>query len=83
MAIFDIYLNLEPSYINVIKDSYKIIVVLIIFQLLIHFAGLPKNILNSALTGTALNDDFLMLLFFILIGIIAYYLIFEHICNFL
>jgi uncharacterized membrane protein YesL len=77
MAIYNIYLDLENDYINLIKDCYKIIVVLVVFQALVHYSGAQKNILNTALTGSLLNDEFITLLFFVLIGVSAYYLVFD------
>jgi uncharacterized membrane protein YesL len=81
MAIYNIYLDLENDYINLIKDCYKIIVVLVVFQALVHYSGAQKNILNTALTGSLLNDEFITLLFFVLIGVSAYYLVFDKLLN--
>lgn len=79
MSIFNINLDLEQDYINLIKDLYKVIVILIIFQMLIYYSGSQKNIINSALTGFILNDDFMTLLIYIIIGICGYYLVFDKI----
>lgn len=79
MAIFDIYLDFDNDYINLIKDIYKTLVILIIFQILIFFSNTQKNIVNTALTGYLLNDDFMTILIFIIIGISTYYLIFDRI----
>ena len=45
MAIFNIYLDLDKDYINLIKDIYKILVILIIFQVLIFYSTLTNNFL--------------------------------------
>jgi hypothetical protein len=82
MAIIDIYLDIDKEYINLIKDIYKVLVILIIFQLLIYSSMAPKNIINSALSGSLLNDDFMTLLIFIVIGISSYYLIFDKLISF-
>jgi uncharacterized membrane protein YesL len=81
MAIYNIYLDLENDYINLIKDCYKVIVILVVFQALVHYSGAQKNILNTALTGSLLNDEFITLLFFVLIGISSYYLIFDKLLS--
>ena len=81
MAIFNIYLYLDKDYINLIKDIYKILVILIIFQVLIFYSGASKNIINSALTGSLLNDEFMSLLIFIIIGISSYYLVFDKVIS--
>ena len=82
MAILDIHLDIDNEYINLIKDIYKVLVILIIFQLLVYFSNSQKNIVNSALTGFLLNDDFMTLLIFIVIGISSYYLIFDKLISF-
>lgn len=79
MAIYNLYL--DKDYVSLVKDLYKTIVILIIFQILVYYSKSQKNILNSALTGTLLNDEFLTLVIFILIGISAYYLVFEKILS--
>jgi len=81
MAIINLYLDFDKDYINLINDIYKIIVILIVFQLLMHYSNVPKNILNSALTGSLLNDEFMTLLIFIIIGISSYYLIFDKVLS--
>ena len=82
MAILDIYLNIDNEYINLIRDTYKVLVILIIFQLLVYYSNAQKNIVNTALTGFLLNDDFMTLLIFIIIGISSYYLIFDKLISF-
>ncbi len=82
MAIIDVYLDLDSEYLNLIKDIYKILRILIDFQLLTHYSSLQKNIVNSALTGNLLNDDFMTLLIFIVIGICSYYLVFDRLISF-
>jgi hypothetical protein len=81
MAIFNIYLDLDKDYINLIKDIYKILVVFIVFQVLMHYSNVSKNILNSALIGALLNDEFMTLLIFVIIGVISYYLIFDKVLS--
>ena len=81
MAIINLYLDFDKDYINLINDIYKIIVVLIVFQVLMHYSNVPKTILNSALTGALLNDEFMTLLIFIIIGISSYYLIFDKVLS--
>jgi hypothetical protein len=81
MAIFNINLDLDKDYISLIKDIYKILVILIIFQSLLYYSESPKNIINSGLTGFLLNDDFMTLLIFIIIGLSGYYLVFDKVLN--
>jgi hypothetical protein len=82
MAILDIYLDIDSEYINLIRDIYKVLVILIIFQLLVYYSNAQKNIVNTSLTGFLLNDDFMTLLIFIIIGISSYYLIFDKLISF-
>jgi hypothetical protein len=82
MAILDIYLGIDNDYIKLINDIYKVVVILIIFQLLIYFSHPDKNMISNALTGYLLNDHFMELLIYIIIGICAYYLVFDKIISF-
>lgn len=81
MAIYNIYLDLEKDYINLIKDLYKVIVILVVLQVLLYYSAVKNNFINSALTGFLMNDDFMTLLIFIIISISAYYLIFDKIIS--
>ena len=46
MAICNIHIDLDKDYINLIKYLYKIIVLLIIFQILVYYSKVQKNFLN-------------------------------------
>ena len=81
MAIYNLYLDLDKDYICLIKDMYKIIVILVVFQMLIYFSHSQKNIINSALTGFIMNDEFMTLLIYALISVSAYYLIFDKVLS--
>ena len=81
MAIFNLYLDLDKEYIQLIKDLYKIIIVLIVFQIIMYYSNSNKNILSSAFSGNLLNDDFMTILIYIIISISAYYLIFDKVLN--
>jgi hypothetical protein len=81
MALFNIYLDLDEEYIYLIKDIYKALCILIVFQLMTHYSSLNKNFLNQALTGKFLNDDFMELIFFIILGFAAYHLVFDKIIH--
>lgn len=81
MAIFNLYLDLDKEYIQLIKDLYKIIVILVVFQIIMYYSNSSKNILSSAFSGNLLNDDFMTILIYIIISICAYYLIFDKVLN--
>lgn len=81
MAIFNFYLTLDKEYIQLIKDIYKVLVILIVFQVILYFSNSEKNIINSALTGNILNDQFMTLLIYIIISISSYYLIFDRLIS--
>jgi hypothetical protein len=82
MAIFNIHLDLENEYINLIKDIYKVLVILIVFQVLVYISNPSKLILSNALTGGLLNDEYMTLIIFIIMGISSFYLIFDKIISF-
>jgi hypothetical protein len=81
MAIFNFYLDLDKEYILLIKDIYKVLVILIVFQIILYFSNCQKNIINSALTGNILNDEFITLLIYIIISIVSYYLLFNRLIS--
>jgi hypothetical protein len=81
MAIFNFYLDLDKDYIQLIKDIYKVIIILIVFQIIVHYSDCHKNIINSALTGSLLNDDFMSLLVLVIISVSSYYLIFDKLIS--
>ena len=81
MAIFNIYLDLDKDYILLIKDVYKFLVIAIIFQILIYYSGCSKNIINTAICGNLMNDDFMSLILFVIVGYVAYYLVFDKIVD--
>lgn len=81
MAIFNIYLDLEESYINLLNDIYKTLSILIVFQILINVSNSQKNMITNALNGSILNDEFITLLLYIIISITAYFLIFQKILS--
>jgi hypothetical protein len=82
MAIYNINLDLDKEYIKLINDIYKVVVILVVFQAFIFYSNVSKNIINTALTGNLLNDEFMSLLIFIILGISAYYLVFDKIVAF-
>jgi hypothetical protein len=82
MAIFNINLELEKEYIDLIKDIYKITMILVVFQIILYYSNCQKNILNSALTGTLLNDDFMTLLIYLILSMTSYYLVFDKLVSF-
>ncbi len=82
MAILNIYLDLDKEYIDLIKDLYKIIVIFVVFQIIMVNSNTNKNILVGALSGNLLNDNFMTLLIYIIISVIAYYLIFDKLISF-
>lgn len=82
MAIYNINLDLDKEYVKLINDIYKAVVILVVFQAFIFYSNVSKNIVNTALTGNLLNDEFMSLLIFIILGISSYYLVFDKIVAF-
>jgi len=81
MAIIDLYLGIDAEYIKLLQDLYKALVILIIFQILVFNLGAQKNIINSALTGSIMNDEFMTLLLCVIISIGGYYLVFDKLLS--
>ena len=82
MAIYNINLDLDKEYVKLINDIYKAVVILVVFQAFIFYSNVSKNIVNTALTVNLLNDEFMSLLIFIILGISSYYLVFDKIVAF-
>lgn len=79
MAIINLHLDLDDNYKNLLTDTYKIFTILIIIQIILSAANVKKDFILSAFSGEMLNDDFVGLLFTIILGISSYYLIFNKI----
>ena len=79
MAIINLHLDLDYNYKNLIIEIYKFFTILIIIQIILTSANVKKDFLLSAFSGEILNDDFVGLLFTIILGISSYYLIFNKI----
>ncbi len=82
MAIFDVYLDVAPDYLQTIQDIYKFSVIFIVFQAMLHYSFPNKNVLQSAMTGVPLNDEFTCLLIFLLFGLAFYHLVAQKILMF-
>lgn len=79
MAIINLHLDLEENYIDFIKDIYKLFTILIVIQIIFNFLDVKKDFLINAISGDILNDELVVLLFTIILGISSYYLIFNKI----
>ena len=79
MAIINLHLDLDYNYKNLVLEIYKFFTVLIVIQIILTSANVKKDFLLSAFSGEILNDDFVGLLFTIILGISSYYLIFNKI----
>jgi len=79
MAIINLHLDIEENYIDFIKDIYKLFTILIVIQIIFNFLDVKKDFLINALSGDILNDELVVLLFTIILGISSYYLIFNKI----
>ena len=79
MAIINLHLDLEENYINFLKDVYKLFTILIVIQIIFNLLDVKKDFLYNSMSGNILNDDVVILLFVIILGISSYYLIFNKI----
>ena len=79
MAIINLHLDLDYNYKNLVLEIYKFFTILIVIQIILTSANVKKDFLLSAFSGEILNDDFIGLLFTIILGISSYYLIFNKI----
>ena len=79
MALINIYLDLDSNYKEFLNDSYKIIVIMLVIQLMVHYSNDNKNLLTNALTGDLWNDNLFLIILYVLIGVCSYYFVFEKI----
>lgn len=75
MAIFNIYLDIDEDYIKLINEIYKYIIIIIITHLLLSLTYPKEHIVCLGMTGEFLNNAFMNLLSFILLGVVFYYII--------
>jgi len=78
MTIINVNLDLNENYKEFLKDAYKLIVILFVIQLIFTCMQPDKDFIMKALTGDILNDNLLILIIIILIGISSYYLVFNE-----
>lgn len=78
MAIINLHLNLDNDYTNIINDIIKIITILIVFQFMITWSYPSVNIINS-ITSNFLNDIYLSIIIFVILGLLTYYLVIKQI----
>lgn len=81
MALYDIYLPIEIEYKDLINDIYKWLVILFVIHVLFSTSYNNKSTNNFGLTGSYLNNDFLNLVIFILIGLGFYQLVAKMIIS--
>lgn len=79
MAIINLHLDLEENYKDFLKDIYKLFTILIVIQIIFNSLDVKKDFFINAISGDILNDDLVVLLFVIILGISSYYLIFNKI----
>lgn len=79
MALINLYLDIDTNYKEFLNDSYKIIVILLVIQMMVHFSNDNKNLISSALTGDLWNDNLFLLIIYILVGVSSYYFVFEKV----
>jgi hypothetical protein len=78
MAIYNIKLDLDEEYILLINDIFKYSVILLFIHLLLSF----DNKKNIKIFGEFLNDDFLDVFAYIMLGFLFYYLVVKKIIKF-
>lgn len=78
MAIINLHLNLDKDYTNMLNDIIKLITILIVFQFMITWSNHNSNLL-TAITNNFLNDIYLSMMIYIILGLLAYYLVIKQI----
>lgn len=78
MALVNLHLNIDEEYKKLLKDFYKLIVILCVFQAMVYYSN-NKNLLENAMNGVLLNDNLLILIIYIIVALSSYYFVFEKI----
>jgi hypothetical protein len=79
MSIVTIHLPFSQEYVEMIQDIYKLFVTLAVFHVLVILSSFSKGELTSIFSGNMLNDNFMLLVLYLILGIMSYYLVFEKI----
>lgn len=79
MALINLYLDVDSNYKEFLNDSYKIIVILLVIQMMVYFTNDNKNLISNALSGDLWNDNLFLLIIYILLGVSSYYFVFEKV----
>ncbi len=82
MALYEIYLDVDPEYKETIQTIYKFLVILIVFHLLMSLSYNGSKPILFGLTRELFNDDFMNLVFIGIISIIAYYFVSQKLVKF-
>ena len=76
MALINLDLNILDNYKLLIKDILKYLTIIIVF----HYLVISTKIKNPFKNGF-LNDSFISLLIYLVLGILFYYLIIEELID--
>ncbi len=82
MALYNIYLDVDPEYKETIKAIYKFLVVVIVFHILMYLSYKGSKPLLFGLTRELFNDDVMNFIFIGMISIISYYFVSEKLLKF-
>lgn len=76
MTLFYLNLNILDNYKLLIKDTLKYVTILVVF----HYLIISTKIKNPFKNGF-LNNNFITLLLYLVLGILFYYLIIEELID--
>jgi len=78
MTIINLNLNLDKDYTKIINNIIKIITILIVFQYMIIWSHPNINIVNS-IANNFMNDIYLSMIIYVILGLLTYYLVIKQI----
>ena len=82
MAILNIHLNTSQENKNLIKDFFKLTVILVIFHLFMSMTYNTRNLIGLGMTGKLLNRDFINVLIYLVLAFAFYHLVISKIISF-
>lgn len=79
MSIITIHLPFSKEYVEMTQDIYKLIIVFVVFHILVVVSKFSKGDMASIFMGNMLNDHYMLLVLYLILGVMSYYLVFEKI----
>jgi hypothetical protein len=82
MALYEIRLDLDPEYVQMVKSIYQFLAIIIVFHLLVSYTYNGSKPILFGLSQEFMNDHVLNLILMGMISIMSFYMVFQKILRF-